>query len=134
MERLFVKIYDKIKNQKRNYPILPEKLLSELNESQFWEREKLSSNLEMSGPRAKDLLDRDLAECITFSENRREIDQKTRNTKKCAKDGADWKAVNEETFVRQCMREKGWILSNCCAYRKDCACNYSKQQNVLNVC
>ncbi len=89
----------------------------------FWEREQLTSNVEISGARAKNLLDRDLAECITITSNRQEIEEDTKNTKKCdANDGLDWEAMGNKKFLRQCMRDRGWIPSNCCAFKKDCSC------------
>ena len=45
------------------------------------------------------------------------------NTKKCAeKNGLDWEMASNYTFLKQCMRERGWIPSNCCAFTKDCSC------------
>ena len=90
----------------------------------MWEREQLTSNLYLTGAKAKDLLDRNLAECLTIVENRQNLEDSTLNTKKCeTTDGSDWDAVTDKTFIRQCMKRKGWIPSNCCSYSKDCVCD-----------
>lgn len=92
--------------------------------SNLWEREKLSADTSLTGSKAKDLLDRDLAECISISKNRQNLEMETLNTKRCAvKDGDDWKAQNSKTFIEKCMKRKGWIPSRCCAYKKSCSCN-----------
>jgi hypothetical protein len=91
---------------------------------EFWEREQLTSSLYMRGDKAKGLLDRDLAECLTTVQNRQNLEENSLNTKRCeTRDGEDWSAVTDKTFVRQCMQRKGWIPSNCCALKKGCTCN-----------
>jgi len=97
---------------------------SRIGADAYWEREKLSSNLYLNGVRAKKLLDKDIAECITITKNRVEIEAKSVSTKKCAmKDAYDWEQIDDTDFLRQCMRERGWVPSNCCAFSKDCACD-----------
>lgn len=90
----------------------------------FWEREKLSSNLHITGQGAKDLLDIDLSECLSITEKRQDLESKTLTTKKCKKkNGQDWNKADNSAFLNQCMQRRGWIPSNCCAFRKGCACN-----------
>jgi len=89
----------------------------------YWEREQLSSNLHIKGAVAKELLDRDLAYCTSAVRNRHNVEKCTLDTKKCEQcsktGGHDWAKDSEQDFVIKCMKEKGWIQSNCCV-KKEC--------------